>query len=310
MAFKHSLSIMSARFTTVYKLFVFLLIVATLATGVAVGVLYPTLADFIDQVKELQIGQAIAEYAQTVFGSEPGAQETAYDNIVAVYHSFLDLIDGNSFAINLAIVLAILLYFAFIVFMMWGMYSVSDIIHNFMSSNSKFGFASNLIVNFVRAMRYALLYAAVSLIYYAVGVFIVWLLFISVFKLSAFVGCAVTLAVFFLLTAIRSTVLAGWAPAMVSDNMTATSALRKSAEMAKSRFGYLLGWYFAYYLVIFALAILIGVVTFGIGSVFIIIASLMLSRIFDMVVYYRYTGKRYYTDVMNVVDPTIKQRTI
>ena len=29
-----------------------------------------------------------------------------------------------------------------------------------------------------------------------------------------------------------------------------------------------------------------------------------------MVVYYRYKGRRYYVDVFNVIDPTIKQRTI
>ena len=36
MAFKHSLSIMSARFSTVYKLFLFLLVLAIVAAGVSV----------------------------------------------------------------------------------------------------------------------------------------------------------------------------------------------------------------------------------------------------------------------------------
>lgn len=310
MAFKHSLSIMSARFSTAYKLFLFLIVLALIASAVSVGILFPTLADFIEQVEELQVLKSIGEYAKTIFGDQPEAQASAYAHLEEVYGQFLAIIDSNSFRINLAIVLAILLYFVFVLFMMWGMYSVSDIMHNYMSSNSKFGFASNLIVNFVRAMRYASLYTLLSLVYYALGVFAAWLLFITVFKVSALLGCMITLLVFFLLTALRSALFAGWVPAMVSDGMTARAALVESFRMAKARFSSLLGWYLAYYVLIFAATILIGVVTFGIGSVFVVIVSLLHARIFDMVVYYRYKGKRYYVDVFNVIDPTIKQRTI
>ena len=182
--------------------------------------------------------------------------------------------------------------------------------HNYMSSNSKFGFASNLVVNFVRAMRYASLYTLLSLVYYALGVFIMWLLFLTVYKGSALVGCMMTLLVFFILTSVRSSLFAGWAPAMVADDMTARAALAESCKMARERFGSLMSWYFAYYVLVFAATILLGVATFGIGSVFVIIVSLLHTRIFDMVVYYRYRGKRYYVDVFNVIDPTIKQRTI
>ena len=299
MAFKHSLSIMSARFSTVYKLFLFLLVLAIVAAGVSVGVLLPTLSGFIDQVEELQVLKSIGDYAKTIFGDQPEAQEAAYAHLVEVYDAFLGIIDGNSLMINVAIVLAILLYFVFILFM-----------HNYMSSNSKFGFASNLVVNFVRAMRYASLYTLLSLVYYAFGVFIVWLLFLTVYKGSAFVGCMMTLLVFFVLTAIRSSLFAGWAPAMVADDMTARAALAESCKMAKERFGMLMSWYFAYYVLVFAATILLGVATFGIGSVFVLIVALLHTRIFDMVVYYRYKGRRYYVDVFNVIDPTIKQRTI
>ena len=310
MAFKHSLSIMTARFSTIYKLFLFLLVLAIVFAALSVSVLYPTLTDFIDQVKELEIVPAIGDYASTIFGSQPAEQEAAYAHLEDIYQSFLDIIAGNSVRINVAIVLAILLYFVFVIFMMWGMYSVSDIMHNYMSSNSKFGFASNLVANFVKAMRFSLLYTAISLLYYAVGVFLVWLLFVTAFKLSAMVGCFLTLLIFFALTALRRTVLAGWAPAMVSDGMSVTEALKESGKMAKDRFSYLMGWYFAYYLIVFAIAIVFGLVTFGIGFIFVVIASLMHAQIFDLVVYYRYKGKRYYVDVLNVVDPNIKQRTL
>lgn len=309
MAFKHSLSIMSARFSTVYKLFLFLLVLALIASAVSVGVLLPTLSGFIDQVRELQIADAIGDYAKTIFGDIPEAQEAAYAHLEEVYAGFKSIIEGNSLMINVAIILAILLYFVFVIFMMWGMYSVSDIIHNYMSSNSKFGFASNLVVNFVKAMRYASLYTLVSLVYYALGAFIVWLLFISVFKASAFVGCMVSLLVFFFLTALRSALFAGWAPAIVADGMSTTAALAESFKMAKQRFSALMGWYFAYYILVFSLAILFAVVTLGIGAVLVVIVSLFHTRIFDMVVYYRYKGKRYYVDVFNVIDPTVKQRT-
>ena len=135
-------------------------------------------------------------------------------------------------------------------------------------------------------------------------------LFLTVYKGSALVGCMMTLLVFFLLTSVRSSLFAGWAPAMVADGMTARAALAESCKMAKERFGLLMSWYFAYYVLMFAATILLGVATFGIGSVFVIIVALLHTRIFDMVVYYRYKGRRYYVDVFNVIDPTIKQRTI
>lgn len=301
---------MSGKFGIVYKLFAFMLIISIVLAALSVCALYPTLRTFFTQVDELELTSAAADYVKTIFGSSPEGLTEAYDNLAAKWDQFSDILYTNSTMINLAVFLCAVIYVLFIVFLMWGLYSVSDVINHGMSSNSKFGFASNLVYNFVKAMRFAFLYALCSLAFYAVGVLLIWAAFVSVFAVSAYLGCMVFCLIVFFMLALRSSLFACWIPAMTEGGEGAVSGLKISLRIAKKRFGKLFSMYFAYYIAVFSFAVIFGLVTFGIGFLLIVAASLVHAQVINLVFYYRYNGKRYYIDVLNVVDPSIKQRSL
>ncbi len=310
MSFKHSLSILNSRFSITYKLLAFIIILTFLFCVLTVCAVYPTLAGLRNNMNELAIGDAIRTYVREALKGEPELQAQAYEVLSSKFDAATEIVKNNSLQINLSILWLVLLYLLYVVFFSWGQYCVSDVINHHMSSNSKFGFSSNLIVNFKKAMRYALLYTAITIGFMIVVALLYWLSFATLFKVIPIVGLASAVAIFVFAMAARRALLFGWVPAMVADGLDVVDGLKKGMSLLKQRFSYALGLYIVFYIAWFALTIAVTLFTLGVGTLFAISISLALAQACDLVIYYRTVGKRYYIDVLNVVDPSIKQRSL
>ena len=310
MSFKHSLSILTSRFSITYKLLVFLIVITFLFSVLTVCAVYPTLSDLRNNMNELDLGNAVKGYVREALQGNPEKQAEAYEMLSAKFDQATEIVRNNSLQINLSIVWLVLIYLLYVVFFSWGQYCVSDVINHHMSSNSKFGFSSNLIVNFKKAMRYSLLYTAITIGFMIVVALLYWLSFATLFKVAPLIGLASAVAIFVFAMAVRRALLFGWIPAMVADGLDVVDGLKKAMSLLKQRFSYAFGLYLIYYVAWLGLTIAITVFTFFVGTLFAISVSLALAQACDLVIYYRTVGKRYYIDVLNVVDPSIKQRSI
>lgn len=310
MSFKHSLSILTSRFSITYKLLVFLIVITFLFSVLTVCAVYPTLSDLRNNMNELDLGNAVKGYVREALQGNPEKQAEAYEMLSAKFDQATEIVRNNSLQINLSIVWLVLLYLLYVVFFSWGQYCVSDVINHHMSSNSKFGFSSNLIVNFKKAMRYSLLYTAITIGFMIVVALLYWLSFATLFKVAPLIGLASAVAIFVVAMAVRRALLFGWIPAMVADGLDVVDGLKKAMSLLKQRFSYAFGLYLIYYVSWIGLTIAISLFTFFVGTLFAISVSLALAQACDLVIYYRTVGKRYYIDVLNVVDPSIKQRSI
>lgn len=310
MSFKHSLSILTSRFSITYKLLVFLVIITFLFSVLTVCAIYPTLAGLRNNMHELDLGNAIRTYVHEALQGNPDKQAEAYDMLSAKFEQASEIVRNNSVQINLSIVWLVILYLLYVVFFSWGQYCVSDVINHHMSSNSKFGFSSNLIVNFKKAMRYSLMYTAITIGFMIVVALLYLLSFATLFKVAPMVGLFSAVAIFVVAMAVRRALLFGWIPAMVSDGLGVIDGLKKAMSLLKQRFSYAFGLYLIYYVAWLGLTVAISLFTFFVGTLFAISVSLALAQACDLVIYYRTVGKRYYIDVLNVVDPSIKQRSL
>ena len=310
MSFKHSLSILTSRFSITYKLLAFILIITFLFSVLMVCAIYPTLSGLRNSVNELGLSNAIKDYLREALRGEPEAQAQAYEVLSSKFDAAADAIQKNSLQINLSVVWLVLIYLLYVVFFSWGQYCVSDVINHHMNSNSKFGFSSNLAVNFKKAMRYSLLYTAITIGFMAVVALLYWLSFVTLFKIAPIVGLGSAVVIFVVALALRRALLFGWVPAMAADGLDVVEGLKKGMSLLKQRFVYAFGLYVAYYLSWFALVVGITVFTLGVGTLPAVAFSLALAQVCDLVIYYRTVGKRYYIDVLNVVDPSIKQRSL
>lgn len=310
MSFKHSLSILTSRFSITYKLLVFLIVITFLFSVLTVCAIYPTLAGLRNNMHELDLGNAIRTYVHEALQGNPDKQAEAYDMLSAKFEQASEIVRNNSVQINLSIVWLVILYLLYVVFFSWGQYCVSDVINHHMSSNSKFGFSSNLIVNFKKAMRYSLMYTAITIGFMIVVALLYLLSFATLFKVAPMVGLFSAVAIFVVAMAVRRALLFGWIPAMVSDGLGVIDGLKKAMSLLKQRFSYAFGLYLIYYVAWLGLTVAISLFTFFVGTLFAISVSLALAQACDLVIYYRTVGKRYYIDVLNVVDPSIKQRSL
>lgn len=310
MSFKHSLSILTSRFSITYKLLVFLIVITFLFSVLMVCAIFPTISGLRSNMIELDLGTALRNYVHDALQGNPEMQAEAYEMLSAKFDQAGEIIKNNSLQINLSIVWLVLFYLLYVVFFSWGQYCVSDVINHHMSSNSKFGFSSNLIVNFKKAMRYSLLYTAITIGFMIVVALLYWLSFATLFKVAPVLGLASAIAIFVFAMAVRRALLFGWVPAMVADGLGVVEGLKKGMSLLKQRFVYALGLYIMYYVAWLGLTVAVSLFTFFVGTLLAISVALALAQACDLVIYYRTVGKRYYIDVLNVVDPSIKQRSL
>ena len=188
------------------------------------------------------------------------------------------------------------------------LYTVTDTLHAFMSSDSEYGFLSNFIANFSKAFKFSLAYVGMSIgcliIVFGVGLGLGFMLG----AINNWLGVVAAYFSIILLLAIQRALFAGWMPSYVVSDLTIKESFVANFKMASKNFADVLGVYFALYLMILIFGMIISVLTLGFGIIMVWGVSAVLTQAFDMVFYYHYKGKKYYRDSQHVVDPTKKYK--
>ena len=161
---KNSFSILISKYSLVYKIAIALIIVLVIFCVIGYAILAPTLSSFVKELQTLNLDDTIKEYLSSVFkGVQSGdAGEGLIDNngeqtaeyqklvqgikdAVEIFKNNLGAIWGGIVAIVLLIILFTIVYYVFL-------YTVTDIMNAFMSSDSVYGFTSNLVANLATSL--------------------------------------------------------------------------------------------------------------------------------------------------------------
>ena len=296
---KDSFSILISKFSLVYQV-VLALVIALLIFGIiGYAILAPTLSGYVGDLKELKVGENVKDYLSSVFGGAErieGASDgmtVEYQNLVDTIKQVGDVTKNHLGAIWGGIIAVVILLFLFSVYFYMCMFTVTDTLNAFMSSDSEYGFTSNFIANVGKSIKFSLAY---------VGMNIAWMVVIISFSMGLgflvvawnnFVGLMVAYFVAVLSLSIRRALFAGWMPAYVVSDMTVRESLVVNFKMAAKSFKDALGVYFVLYLASLLLALTVGVLTLGFGIFIVIGVSNVLSQAYDMVTYYHFSGKKY-----------------
>lgn len=318
---KNSFSILISKYSLVYQIAIALIIVLIIFCVIGYAILSPTLSSFVDELKTLHIGETVKDYLASVFKGvqntddiegglidTEGGQTVEYQNLVQVMKDAGKIFKSNLGAIWGGIVAIVLLVILFSIFYYVFLYTVTDIMNAFMSSDSEYGFTSNLVANLSKSIKFALAYVGLSL------VMLVFIISLSVglgFLFSAwnnFVGIMVAYFMLLLTLSIKRALFAGWMPAYVVSDMTLKESLVANFKVAQKYFRDALGMYFMVYLIALILSLVVGVLTLGIGFMVVISLCTVYAQAYDLVNYYHFCGKKYYKDAQNVVDPTKKYK--
>ena len=311
MIIKDSFSITISKFSLVYQVILVLLIAMLFFGIIGYAILAPTLSSYVGELKGLGIGKTIKDYVKFVFSGSgiqnDGANEyyqalvDTVKNIGIVTKNHVGSIWGGIIAI---VILAVL----FSIFYHICLYTVTDTLHAFMSSDSEYGFLSNMIANLSKSFKFALAYVGVFI---GSMIIIVGLSLGIGFLLGAvnnFLGIVASYFTALLTLSIQRALFSGWMPAYIVSDLTVKESLAANFKMATKRFRDQLGVYFVLYLSTLILGIVVAVCTFGLGIIIVWSLCAVLTQAHDMVDYYHYKGKKYYRDSQHVVDPTKKYK--
>ncbi|MCI8420929.1 MAG: hypothetical protein HFE34_01405 [Clostridia bacterium] len=312
MIIKDAFSITTSKFSLVYQVILVLLIAMLFFGIIGYAILAPTLNGYVNDLKGLGAGKVLKDYIKSIFMSGDGMQQAGenahYQALVDTVRDIGVITKNHVGSIWGGIIAIIVLTLLFSVFYNICLYTVTDTLHTFMSSDSEYGFLSNLIANIKKSFKFSLAY---------VGMFIVSLIIVVGlslglgFLLSAlnnFLGIVVAYITALLLISIQRALFAGWMPAYIVSDLTIKESLAVNFKKAGKRFKDQLGVYFVLYLSTLILGIIVGICTLGFGIIIVWSLCAVLSQAHDMVDYYHYKGKKYYRDQQHVVDPTKKYK--
>lgn len=301
---KNSFSILSNRFSLVYKTLFYVLVIALIIVALGAAMLLPTLNKLVDNLGELQLFDKLGEYITRVLSGE--VESADFESIEALFTQIGQVFSQNASRLVLAGVFLILLYFIGMFLISMCYYSVSDVTDAYMNSGSNFPFMSNYVHNFKTSAKFALLYTVINIplqIAFGLAITGIALLFsmvnlvLTIFITSLLVFCTL---------AINKTMFSLWIPAMVAGNMTCTQALKYNFKTLKEHFTSMFGMFFAYSLIMAVLFVATLFITFGVGTLLLIAMGLVFVRIANMVSYYHINGLKYYKADNVVIDNSRK----
>lgn len=310
---KDSFSITISKFSLVYQVVLVLLIAALVFGIIGYAILAPTLSGYVKDLKELKITGVVKDYLKSIFSGgdnviEQDGTNEYYQQLVSTIKQVGSVTKAHVGSIWGGIIAIIILCFLFSVFYYMCLYTVTDTLQAFMSSDSEYGFLSNFIANFSKAFKFSLAYVGMSIgcliVVFGVGLGLGFLLG----ALNNWLGIIVAYFSILLLLAIQRALFAGWMPAYVVSDMTIKESFAENFRMASKKFADVLGVYFILYVMILVIGLLTTLFTLGFGIILVWGVSAVLTQSFDMVFYYHYKGKKYYRDQQHVVDPTKKYK--
>ncbi len=304
MIVKHSANLLLSKFSLVYKLMLYCAIVVAIFTGIGIGVIVPLTRPLVNGIVETGFFDHLSETISLFFQGDVN-YSTALQNLNNDITAIGAVIQNNYAALTGSIILIIVFFVLGGMFIGLADIPTVDILNNFMTSKSRYGFSSNFIDNIKLSVRYNLVKVLVTLVFdvgiLALAVYLTTLIFSvnSLFALFLFVFMAVGIS------SVRQSFTSLWLPAIVADNGKIFASLKYSIVTSTKRFAKFFGTYFIVYLILASVGVLFTLSTFGVGFVFMVPGSMLFTRCLEMVFYYTINGKSFYTSVDKIVRPDV-----
>lgn len=295
-------SIFYSRFSLVFKIVLYVLIIVLFFSILGFSIIAPISKNLREDISKVQIGHKFASYVEaTLTGSEYASEaRTVLVNAISQVDDIMAEWNGSVIA---AIVVYLIISIIFSVIYFMSYFPMSDIINNFMSSNSDYGFGANYIANLKKSFFFSLWYTLYTLLIYAIGFSAAIGLGLLIGRWSALAGLFVMYLLAISVLALRRALTPFWIPAMVSLDLNVKEAFYKNMEQIKGRFLKTFGIYFMLYIASIVVFLGATFLTFGVASIFVFCGVWVYFQIRDLVAFYYINGKKYYIDEQTVVNP-------
>lgn len=302
MVLRHSLRVMSSRFSLVYKVLLYIFIVLLLFSAITYAAVLPVIKPILVGIDNMDFFSHILDAFKSIFSFNSDVQTGAFEQISIDLSAISEVFATNQNNVIVGAILFTIFIFLCKFFVSFSKLPACDVLNNFMNSNSKYGFTSNMIANAKKASAFSLIDTLITIPYYVlVGVILYYVGYACSFVM-VWLSLVSVLTLLILFVSLKSAILNLWLPYYINEDKGVFKSLSNSILMNKKYILNNLGLYVITYFILYGITIGFSIITFGIGFIFAISINQMLLLAIQLVVYYRINEKKYYIDPETVVN--------
>ncbi len=302
MNLKNSFKLMVANAKTVFADMIFRLIIFVLCAGVASTFVIPFVKDIV-----------FADATRTLFDELRGVIGAFFTNsaemavkgdlLLDAVKGFNDMLaDKISDITGVAIGLAVILVVYSILFGLAN-YASGDVVNKYMSSLTRCRYTNAILSNFGKAFLYQLIeglcffVAETLIIAFCFGVFVLTAEYIYIFAPMLAILLVILLNTFF------TVFFSNFLPAITAGGQGVFSGFKTSFVYGAKHFKTLFAQYLIVNLILIYVNVSFTLFTFGVGFIFSLPVSCVFVSCVKLVNYYSFSGKKYYVDYDDIVNP-------
>lgn len=311
MVFNSTTTVFTTKFSLIYKLLLFMMIVFLVLFAIGMVTIYPTLSDMIKEINDMHLIKSTINYVQgllkgfdTDIEGESAPGYLTFEELVAKFTVLKDTIVEYSTRVAVSFVLLGVLIYLFCLVVSVMRYTTASILNTFMSCNGKDGFMSNMLRNLKRALAFGFSCVSLSILYYAVTIGVSVGLALLVAKANKLMGAAVGYLAIMISVSSKRALFATWLPNMVAKEVSVGVALKNSTKDLPKTFAGVFSGEFIMYMIFNILLASSVVVTIGISIPILFVVGLLFIQTYELVYFYHHNNLRYYIDHQRVIDPT------
>lgn len=299
---KNSLKIAANEYNLIFKILLFDFIVYFVIFSIAAAFIAPEASVLANKINDVQIFERIKTVIDTILAG--GSTEEAGKAVTEGFDQIFAIFKDNSWFLTKTYIIMAVVYLLLRFLLNLRSIPVADILNSRMSSNTKFGFTSNLISNIGKSSKFSLALLAVQLPVDILICAIVYLLIGPLFSIFGILALPLGFILVIGLVTFKDTLTFCWIPSIVVDNKKIWSSFAESIKSGFKNFGTLYGIILILRVIGVAFFSFITVFTFGAGALIALPLMLIIQRTIELVYYYDKRKLRYYSDAgKDIVTP-------
>lgn len=302
MEFRYSLTILFSNMGYVLKIMVWILISLLITAAVGAAMLIPIWNALASTTGVTAIANGIYNIASEIWNGGLNMRVAIYDIVPRVIKLLAEIATKPGIATGLVFAV-VFLYILYSFIMGLSYYTIADIINKLMSANLRFGFASNMALNFKKCCKYSIGRLIVSLpidlIVIASGLAMAYGLLnvVGVFTL------AIMLVMGVLFFSLKALLFSGWLPRVLHHpEEKLFISFTRAFPFVKANLGGLFKSYVITFSCSYLLAAAFTVPTCGLMLLLLPSIYYFLLRAVELVGYYKTKGFKFYADSTTVVN--------
>lgn len=284
------------------KIFLWIVISLVLSFAIGAAIILP-IWNVLASTTDVNICvNAIKDTLTTVWDGS----NTIRSALADVLHHVTDIfgILAQNPGVTVGLVFAGVFVYAFYCFV-FGLsyYTNADIINNLMASNMRYGFASNMALNFKKCCRYSGARLTITLPIDLIFETIMLLILFGLFDKIGFFVVPILLVVGITICSLRATLFAGWLPRMIfHPEESVYTSFTRSLTYVKSNVGGLFKSYAVTFSIVYLITTTFAVPTGGLMSLILPSMYYFMLRAIELIGYYKTKGFSFYTDATTVIN--------